>query len=78
MTVDLTAKNAFLHDAAANSLAFQETAAKQEAALRSELAALEAKLRQTEARCVELLQLKMGQEKDIRRLRNEATSLAES
>ena len=64
--------------AAEQSFALQEAAAKREEALMNEVQEEEKKRKQVESRCVELLQVKMGLERDVMRLRNEVTALMEA
>lgn len=63
------------HSAAENALNLKEQLKQQEEAHTEALASLEEKLHSVENRCIELLQLKMGQEKDISRLRSENMQL---
>lgn len=74
----MTNSNTYLQDAAENSLSYQAAAKKREEELLKQIEDQTLRLHQVEARCVELLQLKIGQEKDIRRLRNEITTLTEA
>ena len=63
--IELKKRNDLFRDAAENSLAIQERANRREDQLNEEIKKREEKLRATEARCIDLLQLKMGYERDI-------------
>lgn len=76
--IELKKRNDLFRDAAENSLAIQERANRREDQLNEEIKKREEKLRATEARCIDLLQLKMGYERDIARLRNEVATATEA
>lgn len=64
--------------AAEQSFAFQEAASAREKELMNDVHQEEVKRNQVESRCVELLQIKIGLERDVVRLRNEVISLTEA
>lgn len=63
------------HQLAANALSLEEQLKQQEETHNQRLTEMEEKVRSVENRCIELLQIKIGQEKDISRLREENTQL---
>ena len=76
--LDAQAEKESFRSAAENAFSLQATIRAQTEAHAEEVQSLQSKLRSVEDRCIELLHLKIGHEKDICRLRNEIQQLSES